>query len=149
MTALHLAVYANEHDCVGILLKSGAVPNAVDNVGKTALHDAAYGYAVSLISSPKIYTLLWKILLSIFSGFTQCVEVLADGGADLNAVEIEGNTPVHRAIEGSGLEPVVSILLRKKADMEAKDKKGNTPLLKAVMYNRPGVVEILLRVSES
>mgnify|MGYP001071047074 FL=1 len=56
---------------------------------------------------------------------------------------------MHRAIEGSGLEPVVSILLRKKADMEAKDKKGNTPLLKAVMYNRPGVVEILLRVSES
>ncbi len=47
------------------------------------------------------------------------------------------------------MEPVVSILLRKKADMEAKDKKGNTPLLKAVMYNRPGVVEILLRVSRS
>jgi len=46
LTALHLAVYANEPDCVGILLKSGAVPNAVDNVGKTALHDAAYGYAV-------------------------------------------------------------------------------------------------------
>ena len=43
LTPLHLAVYANEPECVGTLLKSGALPNATDTHGKTPIHEAAFG----------------------------------------------------------------------------------------------------------
>ena len=74
------------------------------------------------------------------------MELLAEAGADLDVVDEGENTPLHKSIEGAGLDAVVQILFRNKANMEAKDKRGNTPLMKAVMHNRPSIVEILLRV---
>jgi ankyrin repeat protein len=78
-----------------------------DREGKTALFAAAeYGYGDKK------------------GARVQCVRILAEAGADINARDAEGNTPLHETV----LTDVEEELLRLGADVNARNNDGETPI---------------------
>jgi ankyrin repeat protein len=62
-----------------------------------------------------------------FGGKTEVVQLLLDGGADIQAENNRGYTALHYASE-RGIVDVVQLLLDRGADMQAENKEGETPL---------------------
>ena len=61
------------------------------------------------------------------NGELEQMEELLKKGADVNAQDCDGLTPLHRAIENDNLESV-KLLIRKGADVNTEDYNGRTPL---------------------
>jgi hypothetical protein len=75
------------------------------SLGATPLHSAA------LIEDPSI------------------AQFLLDKGADINATDLDGNTPLHVAIKARGGNlPLVECLLAAGSSLEIKNNRGETPL---------------------
>ncbi|RPB08580.1 ankyrin, partial [Morchella conica CCBAS932] len=76
------------------------------------------------------------------------LKMLVDAGADITAMDEDGNTPLHRAVcAGSRLAgpgEAVGVLLEWGADIEAKDERGRTPLACASEGANEGLVKMLL-----
>jgi len=70
------------------------------------------------------------------------VEFLISSGADVNAKENDGDTPLIEASEGY-LE-LVKILVAKGADLNSRDDDGNTPLHEAASQGHTDVAEYLI-----
>jgi ankyrin repeat protein len=71
----------------------------------------------------------------------EAVRILVDRGADVNAANRTGDTPLHSAA-GKGFNTVVRFLVEKGAALDAKNKRGQTPLSAAVARLRAdGVVD--------
>ncbi|KAE8386173.1 ankyrin repeat-containing domain protein [Aspergillus alliaceus] len=66
---------------------------------------------------------------------------MIDQGADINAVDKDGRTPLHDAIR-VGVENVACLLIDRGADINATDKDGRTPLHDAALNES----EMLLRL---
>ena len=78
-----------------------------------------------------------------FCGDVEWVKVLLGAGADPNATDNAGNTPLHRAAEWGNSEPgrlLVARLLAAGADPNIPDNAGNTPIDSA---QAPGHAKIL------
>lgn len=58
----------------------------------------------------------------------EMVRLLIDKGADVNAAENSGLTPLMLAVCRSDVEAVIAALVRKGADVNVKDMNGRTPL---------------------
>lgn len=100
-TPLHIAVEQAQETLVLTLLKLQANPNIADNHGKTALH---------YLSTAK----------------PEIINMLAQHGADLNAADALGQTPLHVFVER---EKIVECLLRHGADPNIKNLSGFSPFM--------------------
>jgi len=80
-------------------------------------------------------------------GCVDCIPVLLDGGAQINAVDEDGISPLLAAII-NGHYDVAGLLLEKGADPNIADRTGRTPIYSAVDFhtmpssNRPSPKEI-------
>jgi ankyrin repeat protein len=72
------------------------------------------------------------LMLGAWNGHDNVVIALLRAGANVNALDNMGFTPISQAAE-RGEEQVVKILLDNEADANAKDVEGNTPLAKVSM----------------
>jgi ankyrin repeat protein len=99
-TLLHWAAAEGRVDAVELLLKF-IDPNVADNLGNTPLHFAT------------------------FSGRLDVVKILLRHGANINAKNVLGLTPLHVAAADCEL---VETLLHHGADPYSRDDFGNTPL---------------------
>jgi ankyrin repeat protein len=72
------------------------------------------------------------------------VELLLTGGAPINAKDIQGNTPLHYAVERGGLT-IIEELLKKGADPEELNSNGMSPIFQAVNRKRTDIIELLLK----
>ncbi|XP_042907067.2 uncharacterized protein [Parasteatoda tepidariorum] len=108
-TALHLAVQANQPEVVEILLGHGAnVQMKAGKNGETALHMAA----------------------GVLDGH-KCAELIIKSGADVNARNEDGETPLHNAARHGQLKTVLQ-LLEDGAELDSLSKHGESVLHVAV-----------------
>jgi len=76
-------------------------------------------------------------------GHTSAVRALLDGGADVNAIDRNGWTPLMEAVFAGHAETIRALLARG-ADVNKKDRAGWTPLMEAASKGHAEAVIILL-----
>ncbi|MFB0555514.1 MAG: ankyrin repeat domain-containing protein [Phycisphaerae bacterium] len=90
--------------------------------------------------SKKTPIILWK---AARSGDIKRVQSIISSGADINAKNEEGFTPLYSAVE-RGQKVVVELLIANGADINAKGKNGQTPLHYTAQQGHADVAELLL-----
>ncbi len=112
------AVYGDYDGVRRILAQNPGTVHEVDEYGFTALHGVAGEH------------------------HPEMAQLLIDHGANVNAANDEGVTPLHLA----AWPEMVAVLLRNGADLEARDRRGDTPLLtQAAEPESEDVMEALLQ----
>ncbi|KAH9429997.1 hypothetical protein MCOR02_009719 [Pyricularia oryzae] len=109
-------------DFVALCCELGAVVDAADRSGRSALH-----YAAGLVHP------------DVSCG---TVLALADHGADLDGRDAEGRAPLHAAVTAGRAEVVLQLVARG-ADVEAALPGGATPLHLAVLRRNAQIVRVL------
>lgn len=123
-TALHLAAAGYRVEIVRVLLARGADPNAAMNMRKSSpLHYAADGF----ITGP-----VWNAKRQV-----QTLRCLLDKGAEINLPDMNGATPLHRAVRTRCAE-AVKYLLAAGSDPTLPNKSGSTAFHLAVQNTGRG-----------
>ena len=81
--------------------------------------------------------------LEVGSGQVKALQMLLEKGANIEATNADGKTPLHTVVS-NGLVELVKILLENGANTEAVDEEGWTPLHRAAFYGHVEIVQILL-----
>jgi ankyrin repeat protein len=153
-TPLHYAVVRDNY-IVMLLLESGANPDIADDSGTTPLHTAAH---VGNYEAVKLF-LNYRVSLELkdeYFGRTplhwaakgwhaNIVWLLLLRGADPNARDNKGRTPLHLAVQTKPCVDVAKILLEAGGDPNIQDAYGRTPLHYAVFHDNPRIISLLLR----
>jgi hypothetical protein len=141
---LHGASAAGNIDVVALLLRLGADPNGLDMGGHAPLYwtaNACKGTAGAPVARMLIEA---GALVNAAGGVTGCSALhmaarrgnaavavtLLDRGADIEARDRRGDTPLRRAVKCGQVE-VAALLLARGADRRAQDTRGRTPMLAA------------------
>jgi ankyrin repeat protein len=116
-TPFLIAAQANDVAAMRELLARGADPNVSTNLGTTPLMVAAgIGHLPGMSRSTEANAL---------EAIKLCVEL----GADVNAVNKNGDTALHGAAWRHFADSIVQFLVDHGANMDAKNKRGWTPLV--------------------
>ncbi|KAJ1433312.1 ankyrin repeat-containing domain protein [Ochromonadaceae sp. CCMP2298] len=102
-TPLHSACHQGNKTCAALLLKLGADPNLVNNVGKSPLHTAAMQNRGAI------------------------VEILLAAGANPNLPDNQGMSPIHEAAYRGQAVIYAELSKLPGADLGLKDRLGYTP----------------------
>ena len=149
-TAMMYAAARQSPELVDALLHFHAGVNEQDSSGETALHFAA-GLAsphwsflnpVADYSEPPTAN-FWPYLFTETPN-PEVVAHLLSAGADPNAVDFEGATPLMYAADGGTLE-VLRALLATGADPDAQDAEGRTALMYAADHCQTESVRLLVQ----
>jgi ankyrin repeat protein len=116
-TALHMAAAAHDSDMSIKLLATGANVHAKNRRGAQPLHYAADGIPDAVAWNPGAQAAV--------------VQCLVDAGADPNAADKSGVSPLHRAVR-TRCAAAVRTLLANGADVHLSNGNGSTPLHLAV-----------------
>jgi len=120
--SIHDAAAAGDIDAVKQHIAAGADVN--ENVLSAPLHAAA------------------------LNGHKEIAELLIAKGADVDAKDALGNTPLYNTILFNaaldGYKEIAELLIQNSADVNAQDKNGNTPLHEAATSGLKEVVELLI-----
>ena len=125
-TPLHWAAAAGAPSCAETLLSNGADPNAFNSGKKTPLHKAA----APLDAVPIEWT---------YPPIDKVIAVLEEHGANINAQDDKGRTPLHLATYG-GYKDAAEQLMALGADTTIRNKRGKNALevaRMACLYLKP------------
>ena len=146
-TVLHLACRRNSWKVLKLLIEFGAAINTRNIHGRTPLHDlfALYDTRIyddnGFLRKLKIYTkpdFQVERKLQLLNKLQSLVEF----GADVNARDKKGETPLHNACICSCAE-IVSYLLQNGANINAKSNRGLTSLHLACMTTSKNSFDII------
>jgi ankyrin repeat protein len=152
-TPLFLAVSTKQLPMVQLLLKFKADPNDSQTDGQSllfgtldqpdilaALLDA--GAKVD-VRTPQSWTLLSGAIPDTNAA---SVEILLKHGANPNATDNQGNTPLHVATDNLASDKIFQLLFNSKADPNVRNNQGRTPLegLKQILKDNPSLEKTYL-----
>ena len=120
ISTLHAAVMSRNLDLVSWLVKKGADPSLVNNIGDGVLHEAAKNEDPDYLK-----------------------EILSVRGVNVNIQNALGSTPLMEAISGKRVE-AAKILLEAGADVNIKSSQGSSAILIASTRHEFGLVKKLL-----
>jgi truncated hemoglobin YjbI len=133
-TLLHDAAMAGEAELAAALIRFGADPDAKEPEGHTPLYYAstgavarvllAAGATVDVRSGPTQGAPLHQ---AARRGYAPVAAALLDHGANIEARDGKGQTPLRRAVNCRQL-PVVQLLIQRGANPNAQDNRRVTPL---------------------
>jgi cytohesin len=139
-TPLHLSANSGHKEIVEMLIANGADVNAKRDDGQTPID----------LASIEISELLRKhggkngtILTAARAGDYEVAKEFFAAGADVNAKDGEGRTPLNQAAFG-GHKEIVELFIAKGADVNARDGGGGTPLGNATLFDHKKIVELLI-----
>jgi ankyrin repeat protein len=168
MSVLEIAASVNNLEVARLLIARGADVNTTDGQGFTPLGDAvsagdrsaelvkllldhgakvnvASGNTVEIVKNGKI-RIGWMtpLLLAVPQANYQVVEMLVKAGAQVNAKDIRGLTPLVLAVATDHADPrIVRLLLENGADPKVVSGDGETVLDWARKYRNPEVMRAL------
>ena len=152
-TALTESAKALDTRTLELLLQRGANPAAADNVGNTALHNAAiHGNrsAVRLLLarnvplSGKNVMGMTPMIMAGIRNDAAIARMLLDAGADVNGTDGLGSTPLMWASFSEQGDPtLVDMLLRAGANPSVKNKMGESALVWAQRNGETAIVDRL------
>ncbi|MBN2446205.1 MAG: ankyrin repeat domain-containing protein, partial [Phycisphaerae bacterium] len=139
-----MAAWANQKDTAELLLLHGAKLSifTAASLGKTEdvkrflAEDPGLVHATMKQGGSPLH---WAA-----RGGAEVVELLLARGADPNAADRQGNTPLHFAAD-SGRADAAIVLLKAGADVNARGSSRWTPLLMAARQGRTAVAEVLVK----
>ena len=100
-------------------------------------------YKIYCVSHKNGY--IWTPLMyEAMGGTTELVSTLIKAGAELEARDEHGNTPLMFAASHNKNPEVVSVLIKAGAELEASNEAGATPLMSAAQWQSPEVVSVLI-----
>jgi ankyrin repeat protein len=122
-TAAHWATVSGSPKCLSLLAQSGAPVTLRDKNGATPLHYAAQNSRDTTDNSlsDTLYT-------GSPQGILECLQILLDCGADVEATDNEGNTPFHWGIQSPNNFTALSYLVGAGVDPNRKNNDGQTGL---------------------
>ena len=157
-TPAHVAANEGDIDCMRAFIGAGFDINARGGGGYTVLHQAIFGgvkmvkYLLEhaggerLVNSKDNFnqTPLHLVAGSFPAKYNRRVitELLLQHGADIHAMDCDGNTPAHLAAFPGDVD-TMRVLVAAGIDFHARGSEGKTILHRA-MYNYKGVLEYLL-----
>jgi len=155
--ALVQAVVRGDAEEVQRQLEAGVSPDATDGEGTNALFLACdkeqpavarllieRGANVNLIPKRKgrstplqvaIYRGFDSYALKPVPGYPELIQALVEKGADVNAADVDGNTPLIAAAEKDDVQ-TVRLLVKRGADLAHTNDNGWTALERALSYRR-------------
>nr|XP_039254134.1 transient receptor potential cation channel subfamily A member 1 homolog [Styela clava] len=151
VTALHLAAKNNHYDVCKKLISSGANVNIRAGESRaTPLHYAArirpkkrlLPSIDEEVAGTQIYATIPRQMS--FDRETSVIMLLHSSGANINDVDIEGQTPLHSATIKGNLPCVQQLLECQGVDVETKDGQGMTALHMAATHGYVDIVKALL-----
>jgi len=99
-------------------------------------------------NGPIAIGLLTPLILSVAEGDTETVRVLLAAGANHNAQDVRGMTPIMLAVATDHPNrDIIKMLLEKKPDMKVKSKAGETALDWAMKFNDPSIIAVIRAAS--
>ncbi len=145
MTPLMWAAVRGHLDMVQLLVEKGAQVNAKDTfIGNTPLHDAAQERKEDKGATEHAGGLKIVTYITTNRDRPQIVRYLLAHGAEVNATNKHGETPLHKAVK-SGRKATVEVLLNNGAALELQaGYKANTPLMTASEEGELEIVKLLL-----
>ena len=121
-SVLHAAASAGQNDMVQLLISKGVDVNTRDRDG---VHRTPLRWAVQ-------------------ENHLSVIQTLLDNGAEIDAQDEDGDTPLIQA-SGEGWLEVVRLLLERGADVNFQNHGGSTALILAAAYDNADIVSLLLQ----
>ncbi|KAI5720122.1 hypothetical protein M8J77_002180 [Diaphorina citri] len=145
-TPLHTACLNDKPDNVKALLRAGAdvnVPATLRPKGASSPSDSLGDYVQDNHNKFSIDDMKYGGTPLHWSSSRAVIESLVDMNCDINALDFEGRTALHKMVLNNRLECVVALLSRM-ADVELVDNSGNTALHLAARGKNPAIVQALI-----
>lgn len=152
---LYLAANSNKPDMVKLLLELGARINVRNKDGKTALHGASFWGHIECMKilinnganvnvhcysgfSFDFPTPLWEAIIGMQP---EAISLLADNGADLNAMSKNGSLPLSAALAKND-DKLFKALIDGGADIYKEDGRGYSSYYSAINSSNEEIVRI-------
>jgi ankyrin repeat protein len=142
-TALHYASEKGHQEVVELLIANGANVNTMNNDGQTPLDIAVRRGHKAIVELLQAKVADSSIHMAAFVGSLEKLRSFVQTGADEDARDKNGRTPLLRAITGRHIE-AVRFLIEGGADVNKPDEQGYVPLVHALWTLDSDMVRLLL-----